>query len=90
MDRGQVVAVGSVETIKAQVGLKRVRFKSAVAPVLDEVTRTEQEHETSTLYMAEADIVVRNLVQQEIPFEALEILPVSLDEVFLILTGRQL
>ena len=88
IDQGRLVATGSVEAIKAQVGLKRVRFRSAVLPELPGVVRVEKANGVCILYTADADALVRRLVWQAVAFEEIEILPVSLDEAFLVLTGR--
>lgn len=90
INQGQVVAEGSVEEIKSQMGLKRVRFKTDKAEILSKlpgVERIEEKNGIYTLYTTDADELVRNLVRQNVDFENLEVLQVSLEEVFLVLTG---
>jgi ABC-2 type transport system ATP-binding protein len=76
-----------VEEIKAQVGLKRVRFAASFLPALPGVARVEQEHGTYSIYTADADAVVRSLVQQNVDFNGLEVASTTLEEAFLHMTG---
>jgi ABC-2 type transport system ATP-binding protein len=87
LNRGQVVATGSVEEIQAQVGLSRVRFHAAELPPLPGVVRQEHDNGWYTLYTRDADEVVRHLVGQQVAFTRLEVQPLSLEEAFLALTG---
>lgn len=90
INQGRVVAEGSVEEIKSQMGLKRVRFKTDKAEILSKlpgVERIEEKNGIYTLYTTDADELVRNLVRQNVDFEDLEVLQVSLEEAFLVLTG---
>ena len=88
LHEGRVVAEGSVEEIKARVGVKRVRFQAPELPSLPGVVKAETQNGTHTLYTPEADRLVRTLVEEGIPFRSLEVLPVSLEEAFLVLTGK--
>ncbi len=87
IDHGKVLIEGSVDAIKARVGLKQLRFAAATLPELPGIERVEQEHGRYCLYTADADAVVRALVRQGCEFSGLEVLPTSLEEAFLILTG---
>ncbi|AEB11602.1 ABC transporter ATP-binding protein [Marinithermus hydrothermalis] len=87
LHQGRVIADGSVDEIKGRVGLKRVRFQAPVVPELPGVAKVERAHNGVTLYTADADQVVRALVRSDVPFQDLEVLPVSLEEAFLVLTG---
>ena len=69
------------------MGLKRVRFRAPTVPQLPEVAKVERDQNGITLYTADADQVVRALVRADVPFQDLEVLPVSLEEAFLVLTG---
>lgn len=84
---GKVLTEGSVDAIKARVGLKQIRFAAAALPDLLDITSVEQENGRYCLYTANADAVVRALVRQGCEFSELEVLPTSLEEAFLILTG---
>ncbi len=87
LHQGRVIADGSVAEIKGRVGLKRVRFRAPTVPQLPEVAKVERDQNGITLYTADADQVVRALVRADVPFQDLEVLPVSLEEAFLVLTG---
>ena len=87
IDQGKVIAQGTVEEIKSRVGLKQVRFRADVLPQLPGVVKTEQENGVHILYTPDADELVRNLVGGAFAFEGLEVLPASLEEAFLVLTG---
>ncbi|ADD28029.1 ABC transporter ATP-binding protein [Meiothermus ruber] len=88
IDRGRLIAEGTVGQIKARVGLKQVRFAAAELPPLEGVSRLEREGDTFTLYTPEADTVVRQLVQKSVAFKGLEVRSVSLEEAFVALTGE--
>ena len=87
INQGRIIADGNVAAIKARVGLKRLRFKANVLPPLSGLVRTECEDGVYTLYTADADLNVRELIGQGLGFEGLEVNPLSLEEAFLILTG---
>jgi len=83
MNRGRIVSEGSPEAIKRRVGLKRVRFRAAECPELAGVERHEREGDLHTLWTADADALVRQMVEKAAAFADLEVLPVSLEEAFL-------
>ncbi|XOB97662.1 ATP-binding cassette domain-containing protein [Deinococcota bacterium DY0809b] len=83
MNRGRVVSEGSPEAIKRRVGLKRVRFRAAERPELAGVERYEREGDLHTFWTADADALVRRIVEQGVAFAELEVLPISLEEAFL-------
>jgi len=89
LDRGRVVAEGAPEAIKRRVGLKRVRLRAAELPEWPEVERREFEDGRYTLWTADADALVRRLVQSGVAFSDLEVLPVSLEEAFLAVLGEE-
>jgi ABC-2 type transport system ATP-binding protein len=87
INQGRIIADGNVAAIKARVGLKRLRFKADALPALSGLVRTECEDGVYTLYTADADRNIRELISQGLNFEGLEVNPLSLEEEFLILTG---
>jgi ABC-2 type transport system ATP-binding protein len=87
INHGKVLTEGSVDAIKARVGLKQVRFTADTLPELPGIARVEQENGRYCLYTADADAVVREMVQQGCQFHGLEVLPTSLEEAFLVLMG---
>ncbi|WP_456477071.1 ABC transporter ATP-binding protein [Oceanithermus sp.] len=89
LNRGRVVAEGAPEAIKRRVGLKRVRLRAAGLPEWPEVERREFEDGRYTLWTADADALVRRLVQSGVAFSDLEVLPVSLEEAFLAVLGEE-
>lgn len=84
---GKVLIEGSVDAIKARVGLKQVRFSADALPELADVVRVVRDNGRYCLYTADSDAVVRDLVRQGCDFRELEVLPTSLEEAFLVLTG---
>lgn len=89
LSRGRVVAAGSVEEVSGSLGLTRVRLRAASLPELPGVARAGCDRGVWTLHCRDADTVVRELVRRRLPFQSLEIRPVSLEEAFLALTGEQ-
>ncbi|MER3483827.1 MAG: ABC transporter ATP-binding protein, partial [Meiothermus sp.] len=88
IDKGRLVAEGTVAEIKARVGLKRVCFSGSEVPELPSISRSEQENGIITLYTTDSDTVVRQLVARNLPFSELEVQPVSLEQAFFALTER--
>lgn len=87
--RGQIVAEGSVDEIRARTHLKRVRFRGISLPALSGVARVEHDGDVYTLYTPDADELIRDLVRREVPFRDLEVFQASLEEAFLDLTGGE-
>ena len=83
---GLLIAEGSPEALRAQVGLSRVRIRAWPLPDLPAVTRTERQGETTTVWTGDVDTLVRALVGQSVSLDGLEVLPASLEEAFLALT----
>ncbi len=86
LDHGQVLAEGSVEAIRAQVRLTRIRFRAAALPALPGVLRIEQDQGMYILYTPDGDALVKELVRQEVAFTDLEVRPSPLEEAYLVLT----
>ncbi len=89
MSEGSVVADASPDEIKAHVGLRRIRLRPQTLPRLDGVMRSNNEEGRLVLYVDDAGAVVRELVRAGADLEQLEVLPVSLEEGFLALTGAE-
>ena len=87
LNHGQVVASDSAAAIVARLRLKQVRLRSQIPPRLTDVVQTTHDGAWYSIYTADADSVVRSLVQQGIAFETLEVVPVSLEEALLITSG---
>jgi ABC-2 type transport system ATP-binding protein len=86
---GSAVAEGTPSEVKARAGLKRVRIEADSMPELVGVERAMRTGRLYTLYTRDPELVVRQLVAAGISLRGLEVLPATLEEVFLSLTGRE-
>ena len=89
INQGKITAEGTVSEIKARLGLKQVRYQGSPVANLAGVSKVEQKNDTTILYTADSDLVVRGLVQQNVPFSNLEVQSVSLEQAFVALTGSR-
>ncbi len=87
MQRGEIVAEGSVPEIRTRAGLARVRLQATTLPALPGVERMTREGASFLIYTADPDGLVQELVQSGTPFAGLEVIPASLEDAFLGLTG---
>jgi ABC-2 type transport system ATP-binding protein len=90
LDQGQLIAQGSVEEIKARMGLSKVRFVFAGELEFSElppISHVKRAGDVYTCYSADADTLIRELVRRNVPFHHLEVVPLGLEEAFLLLTG---
>jgi ABC-2 type transport system ATP-binding protein len=87
IDKGSVLFEGTVTEIRTRLGVTRV---SLTTPDVTKLPATPMSVEGNrvTLYVQDADALVREIVKQNIPFVDLEIRPVSLEEAFLALTAE--
>jgi ABC-2 type transport system ATP-binding protein len=85
---GRVVADTTVPELKARSGLKRIRLAEQDLPVLPGVLRSTREAGRRVLYVEDAGDVVRRLVDAGAVLDGIEILPVSLEDAFLAVTGE--
>jgi ABC-2 type transport system ATP-binding protein len=88
IDRGRVVAEGTVADIKARVGFKRIRFSAGPLPELPGTVEYHRDGHRYTVYAADADGLIRELVVRGVEFRDLEVEAAGLDEAFLAVTGR--
>ena len=89
MSEGRVIADASLEEIKSHVGLRRVRLRRQPLPELAGVIQVADEDDQRVLYVSDAGHVVVQLVHAEADLDGLEVLPVSLEEAFVALTGSR-
>ena len=89
IDRGSIVAEGSVADITASAGLSRVRFRAEHLPDLPSAARIEHTNGTHVIYTADTDALVRELAAAGVSFTGLEITRAGLEEAFLTLTGGE-
>ncbi len=80
IDRGAVVAAGSLPEIKAAVEIRRVGYTGPPAADLPGVAGRETDGARQTLWCRDADATVRALVAGGTDFRDLEVAPVSLEE----------
>jgi ABC-2 type transport system ATP-binding protein len=83
---GATLAEGSPADVKARAGLRRVRVEADELPELRGVERGSRAGRVHTLYTADPDSVVRELVERGVSFHGLEVTAVTLEEAFLSLT----
>jgi ABC-2 type transport system ATP-binding protein len=87
MSEGRVIADASLEEIRSHAGLRRVRLRPQPLPQLPGVIRVVEEDDRRVLYVDDVGHVVEELVHAEADLDGLEILPVSLEDAFIALTG---
>lgn len=86
--RGRTLFEGSVDQIKARIGIKRVIVRGEVGFAIPELISIEREHERSILRTKNVDRTIEALLAHDIRFDDIEIQAVSLEEAFLDLTGE--
>lgn len=87
LSEGRVIADASVDEIKSHVGLTRIRLRRQPLPHLAGVIRVADEEDRRVLYVGDAGHVVVQLVHAGADLDGLDVLPVSLAEAFVALTG---
>jgi ABC-2 type transport system ATP-binding protein len=87
MSGGRVIADASLEEIRSHAGLRRIRLRPQPLPPLADIKRVVDEGDRRMLYVTEVGRVVRELVHAGADLDELEVLPVSLEEAFIALTG---
>lgn len=88
MDRGRVVADGSLAQIRSAVPSRRVRFRAPEVPDLPGVDGRRSDDEHHELWTSDADTLVRRLVTSGAEFTGLEVSSASLEEAFVALTAH--
>ncbi|MEU8655462.1 ABC transporter ATP-binding protein [Actinoplanes philippinensis] len=89
---GRVLADDSVAAIRGLIKVSRVSLTSPVPLTdfdLDGLVALEQSGDRLHLLTPDADRMVRELVGRNVPFRDLEVRPTSLEEAFLVLTGKE-
>lgn len=80
IDRGRVIASGSVEDIRARAGLGRVRFRSESLPAGATNGRASSDGETITIESADPAATVRALVLAGARLDGLTVEPLPLED----------
>jgi ABC-2 type transport system ATP-binding protein len=92
INRGEIVAQGTPAAIKARVGGKIVRFKTAasleVISSLPFVTRSSLVSETAELYTLEPERVLREVFARKLEIHDLEVKGGGLEEAFVEITNH--
>ena len=86
LDHGRILLEGSPSDISSSVGLARVRLRAAGLPPLPKATSVERVGDRYTIFTADADAVVAELVGRGVSFADLEVTRVGLEEAFVRLT----
>lgn len=86
IDRGKTTYEGSVSEIKAIVGLKRVRLRTASLPPLNSGKIIDRDGDRYVISSDNTDALLQELIQARAVFSDFEIESVSLEQAFLTLT----
>ena len=84
---GRVLVEGSVAEVRARGGLTKVTVRAARLPPLGSGS-VESRGDRHVIYVDDADAFVAGLVRSGVAFSELEIVPVSLEDAFVALTGE--
>ncbi len=88
LDQGQVIKEGRIDQIKAELGYSRIQFYSSSQKKLLDLPDYEIDGPKHFIVTKNSDEVVRQLAKTQ-KFENLQVPPLSLEEVFLKITGRE-
>jgi ABC-2 type transport system ATP-binding protein len=86
---GRAIREGSVDDVRREAGLTRVRLRAARLPTLPAVVNAESRLDRHTIFTDRSDELVAALVASGEPFTELEVAPARLEEAFVALTGSQ-
>lgn len=81
IDKGRLIAEGSVANMKARVGLKRVSFHASRPPLVGEGSVVTREGDRYSITARDSDRAIREIVRS-CDFSDLTVQPVSLEEAF--------
>ncbi|BEL10385.1 hypothetical protein Q0Z83_085760 [Actinoplanes sichuanensis] len=88
---GRVLADDSVAAVRGLIRVSRISLSSPVPLTdfdLEGLVAVEQAGDRLHLLTPDADRMVRELVERNVPFRDLEVRATSLEEAFLVLTGK--
>ena len=83
---GRIPLEGTVAEIRARGGLTRVTLRAAVLPRIAGISSVDTRGDRHVVYVDDADGFVAELVRSGVPFRALEVAPVTLEDAFVTLT----
>ncbi|WP_380164537.1 ABC transporter ATP-binding protein [Jannaschia sp. R86511] len=85
---GRVLVDDSLDAVRSRVQQRRVSVRAGALPDLAHVARSEAHADGRwSLFTADSDALVRELVRADVDFRDLEVAPASLEEAFLALTA---
>jgi ABC-2 type transport system ATP-binding protein len=87
--RGRVVAEGTPAELRSRVGLTRIRFVASRVPELVSAESAVVDGDRVSVTTDRPEEILEELVRSGTPLTALEVTPVSLEQVFLELTGAR-
>ncbi len=88
VSRGRVLLEGTVNELRARGGLVRVTLHASSLPPLPGVASADSRGTRHVVYVDDADLYVANLVRSGVAFHGLEVVPASLEDAFVTLTGE--
>lgn len=86
INHGRLVVEGTPRDVASRIALRRVRFRGTAVPDIEPVVRSVFQDGIVTLYTPNSDLLVRRIVDAQIEFSELEVLPAGLEEAFVRLT----
>jgi ABC-2 type transport system ATP-binding protein len=89
LDHGRVVLEGSVAEVRARGGLTKVTLRAAALPALAGVRRVDSQGDRHVILVEDSDALIRELVGAGVPFQELEVVPVSLEDAFVAITAER-
>jgi ABC-2 type transport system ATP-binding protein len=92
LNNGKIIKQGRSETIKSQLGGKRIRFKTAMADchfkALSFVTQIQHRGDFTELFSSNAEETLKDLFTQQFKIRDLSVEQVSLEDAFLSLSNN--
>jgi ABC-2 type transport system ATP-binding protein len=83
---GRLIREGSVDSVRSEAGVTRVRVRADRLPDLPGAIGIESRRDRHTIYTNRSDELVAALVAGGMPFSDLEITPATLEDAFVVLT----
>lgn len=88
LDHGRVALEGTVPEMRARGGMTRVTLRASTLPRLTGVTSVDSRGDRHVILVEDSDALIRNLVGAGVRFHELEVVPVSLEDAFVAITGE--
>jgi ABC-2 type transport system ATP-binding protein len=86
LDHGRVVLEGTVPEMRARGGMTKVSLRAETLPPLTGVTSIDSRGDRHVILVEDSDALIRELVGGGVPFQELEVVPVSLEDAFIAIT----